>query len=206
MGSTGFSFRVLVVDDEQSVLQVSSMVFQGHGYEVRTARDGFEALVELRRSMPDLIVSDLTMPNMSGFELLSIVRRRFPHIPVVAISGQFEGDSPAGLISDAFFTKGQYQPEELFRKIAELIEQSPLRPNSVKPDRAPVWIPCSETGYFVVTCTDCLRSFSVPEEESEESKLGSKVHSAPCPFCETNVCYLAHLGIVTQKKESRKVS
>lgn len=77
MGS-GFSYRVLVVDDEPTVLQVSRLVFSEHGYEVRTAADGFEALVELRRSMPDVIISDLRMPNMSGFELLSVVRRRFP--------------------------------------------------------------------------------------------------------------------------------
>jgi hypothetical protein len=81
---------------------------------------------------------------------------------VIAISGEFNGASPAGLIADAFFTKGQYPAEELFRKIADLIEQSPLRPNLAKPDRAPVWIPRTDAGYLVVTCTDCLGSFSVP--------------------------------------------
>jgi CheY-like chemotaxis protein len=158
----GFPYRVLVVDDDHTVLQVSSLVFRDQGYEVRTAADGFEALVELRHSMPDVIVADLRMPNMSGFELLSVVRRRFPHIPVVAMSGEFNGESPAGLIADAFFTKGQYSPEDMFRKIAALIERAPLRPNMAKPDRAPVWIPRADTGYFVVTCTDCLRSFSIP--------------------------------------------
>jgi CheY-like chemotaxis protein len=108
--ASGFCYRVLVVDDDPTVLQVSSLVFKENGYEVRTARDGFEALLELRRSAPDVIISDLRMPNMSGFELLSVVRRRFPHIPVVAISGEFEGTSPAGLIADAFFIKGQYAP------------------------------------------------------------------------------------------------
>jgi CheY-like chemotaxis protein len=54
------------------------------GYEVRTSEDGFSALVQLRAALPDLIVSDLRMPNMSGFELLSIIRRRFPQIPVIA--------------------------------------------------------------------------------------------------------------------------
>ena len=191
MASAGFSYRVLVVDDDPSILQISSLVFKGHGYEVRTAADGFEALVELRRSMPDVIVSDLTMPNMSGFELLSVVRRRFPHIPVVAISGEFHGDTPVGLIADAFFTKAQYAPEDLFRKIAELMEQSPLRPNMTKPERAPVWIPRSDAGYFVVTCTDCLRSFSVP---AEESILGPEVRSTACTFCGTNVCYLTNVG------------
>ena len=205
MPSTGFSYRVLVVDDDLSLLKISTLVLTEHGYEVRTATDGFEALVELRRSMPDLIVSDLAMPNMSGFELLSVVRRRFPHIPVIAISGEFNGESPAGLIADAFFTKGQYTPEELFLKIADLTEESPLRPNVAKPDRAPVWIPCSDAGYFVVTCTDCLRSFSVSDEKSEESKLGSKVRSTDCIFCGTNVCYLADFDRTTQKKQNLKV-
>lgn len=81
MASEGFSYRVLVVDGDPAVRQVSSLVFKDHGYEVRTAEDGFESLVELRRSMPEIIVSDLRMPNMSGFEHLSVVRRRFPHIP-----------------------------------------------------------------------------------------------------------------------------
>ena len=190
---------MLVVDDDQTLLQVSRLVFEQHGYEVRTAADGFEALVELRHSMPDVIVSDLRMPNMSGFELLSVVRRRFPHIPVVAISGEFNGESAAGLIADAFFTKGQYAPEELFHKIAELTEQVPLRPQVVKPDRAPVWIPRSDTGYFVVTCTDCLRSFSVPEESS---KIGSEVRSSTCIFCGTTVCYLADVRKLPQTKHN----
>src|SRR6478736_3897670 len=141
MPAAGFAYRVLVVDDDLSTLHVSRLILEAKGYEVKTASDGFEALVELRRSLPDLIISDLRMPNMSGFELLSIVRRRFPHIPVIAISGEFTGDAPAGLIADAFFIKGQYDPDELFDRVAELIEQSPIRPHSAKPDRAPTWIP-----------------------------------------------------------------
>jgi CheY-like chemotaxis protein len=197
MAPAGFAYRLLVVDDDPSVIRVSRLILENKGFEVRTAGDGFAALVELRRSMPDVIISDLRMPNMSGFELLSVVRRRFPHLPVIAMSGEFSGESPAGLIADAFFTKGQYAPEELFLKIAELMEQSPLRPNLIKPDRAPVWMPRSDTGYFVVTCTDCLRSFSVPDESSE---IGSEVRSTACTFCGTAVCYLADFRNVEKKK------
>jgi hypothetical protein len=118
---------------------------------------------------------------------------------VIAISGEFFGESPAGLIADAFFTKGQYSPEELFHKIAELIEQSPLRPNIAKPDKAPVWIPCSDTGYFLVTCTDCLRSFSVPNEQLE---AGSEVRSTACTFCGTTVRYLADPPALRLKKRT----
>src|ERR1700724_3811521 len=99
--TAGFNYRILVVDDDPSILQTSILVLENKGYEVRAAKDGFAALAELRRSVPDVIVSDLGMPQMSGFELLSVVRRRFPHIPVIAISGDYEG-SP-GVIADAFF-------------------------------------------------------------------------------------------------------
>jgi CheY-like chemotaxis protein len=201
MTSPGFPFRILVVDDDPKLIQISAVVFEAAGYEVRTALDGFQALLKLRGSPPDLVVSDLRMPNMSGFEFLSVVRRRFPQIPVIAISGEFTVETPVGLIADAFFMKGHYQPEELFRKIAELIKQSPIRPQVVKPDRAPVWIPRSETGYFVVTCTDCLRSFSVSTEVLDEQ---SEVRIATCTFCGTTVQYLA--GLQTLQKLKTRAS
>ena len=132
----GFSFRILIVDDEPSILETSAAVLGSRGYEVHTASDGFQALAELSRSLPDLIISDLRMPNMSGFELLSVVRRRFPHVPVIAITGEYTGSAPAGLIADAFFTKGLYPPEQLFNKIADLIDQAPIRPHLAKLDKA----------------------------------------------------------------------
>jgi CheY-like chemotaxis protein len=200
MPPPGFSYRILVVDDDPLILQTSALILREQGYEAKTASDGFEALVELRRSKPDLIISDLRMPNMSGFELLSIVRRRFPHIPVVAISGEYIGESPIGLIADAFFVKGQYSHEDLFRRIAELIEESPLRPHSVKPDRAPVWIPRDKTGYVVVTCTDCLRSFSVADDEVRHQ---SEICRTSCLFCGTEVRFLCDLqGLTSRPKLS----
>ncbi len=71
---------------------------------------------------------------MNGFEFLSVVRRRFPTISVIAISGEFSGLSvPESVLADAFFSKGQYQPPELFQKILELLEELPTRPREGKP-------------------------------------------------------------------------
>ena len=195
----GFPYRILIADDDPDVREASAQILSSAGYEVRTAVDGFDALAELRRSPPDLIISDLRMPNMSGFELLSVVRRRFPHIPVIAISAEFHATAPVGLIADSFFSKGEYSSQELFRRIRELIESCPLRPNISKPDKAPVWIPRNDAGYFVVTCTECLRSFSIPEEHS-----GSEIYETTCVFCETQVRYLADLH--TGKKHPRKTA
>lgn len=125
---------------------------------------------------------------MSGFELLSVVRRRFPHIPVIAISGEFDGTAPEGLIADHFFSKGSYRPDDLFDKIGDLISNTPLRPNLSKPDRAPVWIPRDAVGYFVRTCTECMRSFSMSAEEGD-----NEVRKATCPFCTTTVSFLCDL-------------
>jgi len=194
----GFNYRILVVDDELPILQTSAFVLRQRGYEVHTVGSGFAALAELRRSLPDVIITDLRMPNMSGFELLSVVRRRFPHIPVIVISGEYSGTAPGGLIADAFFSKTDYRPQELFNKIADLLRDSPLRPRIAKPDRAPVWVPRNESGYFVVTCCECLRSFSVPEEHA-----GNELREADCIFCDAKVSYLADPAVVKTKKEPK---
>jgi CheY-like chemotaxis protein len=192
----GFNYRLLVVDNDPSILETSAAILRSKGYEVRTAKDGFAALAELRRGLPEVIISDLGMPNMSGFELLSIVRRRFPQIAVIALSADYKGSSPGGLIADAFFSKGDYAQEELFQNIAELLRKGPLRPSVVRPDTAPVWIPRNDEGYFVVTCQECLRSFSIPDKHS-----GSEVRETNCFFCDAKVFYLADLR--TAKKPSR---
>ena len=74
-----FHYRLLVVDDEPAIRYLFQSSLTTEGYEVGVAKDGFAALAQMRGALPDLILTDLKMPNMSGFELLSIVRRRFPH-------------------------------------------------------------------------------------------------------------------------------
>ena len=193
----GFNYRLLVVDNDPRVLETSAAILRQQGYEVRTASDGFAALAELRRSLPDVIISDLSMPNMSGFELFSVLRRRFPQIGVIALSADYNGVHPTGLIADAFFTKGDYKHEELFKQIAELLKRGPIRASSISPDTAPVWVPKNERGYFVVTCPECLRSFSIPDRHS-----GSELRETSCLFCDATVSYLADLRAV--KKPIRR--
>jgi CheY-like chemotaxis protein len=77
------------------------------GYATRTAQNGLAALVEIYRAKPDILLSDLEMPGMNGYELLSIVRRLHPEVPLVAMSGGYNGDGvPAGVTADAFYAKG----------------------------------------------------------------------------------------------------
>jgi CheY-like chemotaxis protein len=152
---SSFGYRILIVEDDARVLEVGKMLLESQGYEVHTATDGFEALIALKRSLPDIIISDLSMPNMNGFELLSVVRRRFPIIPVIVISGQFSDLSlPESVLADAFFAKGQYKPEALFKKILDLLQELPPRPRAGRPVKAAVWVK-NDKGFVAVTCTDC---------------------------------------------------
>ncbi len=99
---------ILVVEDDPFVRTSLSTVLSECGYCVRSVEDGFSALFELRNEIPDVILSDLHMPGMSGFELLAMVRIHYPGIAVVAMSGAFSGDAmPFGVTADFFHAKGE---------------------------------------------------------------------------------------------------
>ena len=76
---------ILIVEDDESVRRSYADVFSYLGYGTRTAPDGLAALIEIREKVPDILLSDLNMPAMSGFELLSVVRRRFPSVYLIAM-------------------------------------------------------------------------------------------------------------------------
>ncbi len=183
--------RILVVDDEESIRVIFAQLLQREGYEVVTARNGFDALLKLKQLMPDVIISDLNMPEMSGFEFLSVVRRRFPKISVIASSGAYETrDVPTGVLADAFFAKGDEHPETLLNTVAGLIQTSAAQAKVHQQESAPVWIPrngnSSETPYIVITCTECLRTFPLDVAKKEDPE----VRETMCLFCSNNVKYI----------------
>ncbi len=186
--------RILFVDDEKNIRDVMAAILTVAGYDVTTAEDGFDALLQMSGAvLPDLVISDLNMPQMSGFELLSVIRRRFPQIAVIASSGAYDtGDAvPGGVIADAFYAKRGTGPGELLKTIAELLSTSAERTNEHQARSAPVWIPRNGTDskgipFIVVTCTQCLRSFplSVTSESLQE------VQETPCLFCPSKVRFI----------------
>lgn len=185
----GLKVTILVVDDEAVTLMSLSAMLAESGYSVRTACDGFSALARIRQEIPDLIISDLNMPRMSGFELLSVVRRRFPAIPVIAMSGGYSGDGvPPGVAADAFYEKGS-RPGFLLRIVEAMTESDapahPDRPSTL----ATVWIPANGQDHnghsqIIVTCTECLRTFPQVLDKSPNG-----IHEAQCVYCSSPVQY-----------------
>ena len=135
--------KVLIVDDYAAIRDTLGALLMAAGYEVSTAEDGFSALLRLKHTLADLVLCDLNMPNMSGFELLSVIRRRFPQLLVVAMSAAYgSGDSvPSGVIADAFYAKSNSTPEALLKTLAEVFSKSVSKTDAHTKLSAPVWIP-----------------------------------------------------------------
>jgi CheY-like chemotaxis protein len=185
----GTTVNLLVVDDDAALRMSLSHIFAAFGHRVRCAADGFSALSELRLEVPDIILSDLNMPGMSGFEFLSVVRRRFPSIKVIAMSSAFAiDDIPLGVAADAFYQKGSN-----LGHLLEMVEgmTTPEAPQSLKPagTAAPIWVERTGHGFpgganIMLTCPECLRAFP---QLSLETPL--PVHETNCIYCDSAFDY-----------------
>lgn len=119
--STGPSGRILVVDDQQANLQVVSALLSRKGYEVATATNGNDALASLRARAPDLVLLDMLMPGMDGFELLAELRKdpALAQLPVVFLTVAQDRD----LLLRAFdsgavdYVTKPFMPEELLARV-----------------------------------------------------------------------------------------
>lgn len=181
---------VLLVDDDERVREAYATMLTSFGYVVRTAENGIEALRRLREQIPRIVISDLEMPEMSGFELLSVIRRRFSSIKVVAMSGAFhESSVPLGLNADAFFPKGKSSPEILLGNLKAVLAEERAALSPTEAAALPLWLAKivygSESQSIILTCTDCLRPHL--HEFSEEHQM-TACHAA-CIFCGSIINY-----------------
>jgi len=185
--------HLLIVDDDASVRETLAMVLSKANYVTSTAKDGVDALAQFRNRVPDLLLTDLEMPRMSGFDFLCRVRHSFPEVAVVAMSCiSNEEHAPGEVISDAVYPKGRSHPEKLFRivmdgirtceaRLSESINALPLQQTQ------PAGKHATGTLYVMVKCTQCLRSFLVPQTD-----VG--VREMQCIFCPTEMRFVAGAG------------
>jgi two-component system chemotaxis response regulator CheY len=86
--------KILVVDDDESIRELLRLHLSGAGYEVTVAADAISAGYLILRSRPDLIITDVAMPHMDGFEFVAALKgdRSIPDIPVVFLTSVEDGD------------------------------------------------------------------------------------------------------------------
>lgn len=117
---------ILVVDDSITTRSLEKSILEAHGYRVRVATDGLEALQLLRESPADMIITDIQMPRLDGFGLLEAVKAdaKLCHIPVIIVSSlERVEDQRRGLQlgADAYVTKGRFDQGELLSAIRQIL-------------------------------------------------------------------------------------
>ena len=112
--------RILVVDDHPKVLAFIAIDLELRGFGVSTATSGEEALKKVDSENPDIILLDILMPGMSGFEVLQKLRPS-TDIPVIAFSASPENQEPAIRAGANMFIHKPFDPDDMAKKIGELV-------------------------------------------------------------------------------------
>jgi CheY-like chemotaxis protein len=103
--------RILVIDDERDVRDSVKCVLDLAGYEVLTAENVPEALEQLKRTPMDLVITDIIMPKMNGVQAIESIRRAFPLVRIVAISGGgnfgVAGYQPTAIATNAYLRSAE---------------------------------------------------------------------------------------------------
>ena len=131
--------RVLLVDDEPSIVKMVGKRLEVEGFEVLVAMDGQEALKKVQTDLPDLVILDLMLPKLNGYEVCTMLKEdtRYQKIPVVMFTAKAqEQDEKLGLAcgADAYIRK-PFKAQELLDRIRALAAaswpmDSPQRPHS----------------------------------------------------------------------------
>lgn len=118
--------RILVIDDDEQMRKLVRQVMEWAGYEVLEAADGREGMSLQRRQNADLIITDLIMPEQEGLETITLLKKEYPRIKIIAISGGGrigpEAYLPAAqeLGADRVFSK-PFDVRELATTVKELL-------------------------------------------------------------------------------------
>ena len=127
--------RILVVDDEKRMIDFIRMNLELEGYQVLEAHNGLEALEAIRTQLPDLVLLDVMMPELDGFETLKMLRE-FSNVPVIMLTAKGEEDDKVyglELGADDYITK-PFGSRELSSRIRAVLRRAEMP--SVSPDKA----------------------------------------------------------------------
>ncbi len=143
--------KILLVEDDNNLREIYEARLQAEGYDIVSARDGEEALVVAKSQQPDLIISDVMMPKISGFEMLDILRNTdsLKHVKVIMLTalGQAEDQTRAdSLGADRYLVKSQVTLEDIVNVSQQLLaEAGAIAAPAAAAVEAPTPTPVTET-------------------------------------------------------------
>ncbi|HZE95868.1 MAG TPA: response regulator [Planctomycetota bacterium] len=129
-------YRILVVDDDLDLMQAVAATLRAADYEVATAKDGWDGLAQARRLRPDLVLLDVTMPQMDGWTFMKFVRAHqdLAAIPVIFLTGSTSAaDRERGMrLGAAAYMPKPVEPERLLSEVASVLDRRGAAPAEIR--------------------------------------------------------------------------
>jgi len=187
--------KVLVVEDEPSLLDTLEYSLKRQGYEVHTAADGLTALEVARRDRPDLIVLDVMLPGLDGFEVCRTLRREM-NVPILMLTARAdEVDRVVGLEvgADDYLTK-PFSMRELMARVKALLRRVRL----VREDVATAAAEAADAGEYATAPTLTFGDLTIDMARREVLRAGHVIPLKPKEY-ELLVFLVRHRGIVLSR-------
>lgn len=185
--------KIMVVNDDEELCVSMARSLDANEYEVSTATGGYNARWQLKHTLVDLIISDLQIPEMPGREFISLIRRRFPEILLIATDETDDGDAePSSPEAHALCARVQHQPGRLLSTVDELLRTSAIRRRAYLLDTAITYVVGDQNDTvrmqnILLTCTECQQLFPVVALKVSSS---IEVSTVPCFFCGNKLRYI----------------
>jgi DNA-binding response OmpR family regulator len=125
--------KIMVVDDDPNIRELVSALLQNHGFEACEAADGRDALQKMTNDNPNMVIVDIMMPNMDGFELCRHLRRYYENMPILMLTAKGELASKVkgfGLEADDYLTK-PFEDDELIIRVQALLRRYKIETSQV---------------------------------------------------------------------------
>ena len=122
---------IYVIDDEKEICELLRITFESRDYKVETGYDGESALKMIEKQMPDLLILDLKMPKLNGYEVITRLKasKDYDHIPIMVLTSLTQGSNKSdvewkrSLGVEDFITK-PFEPLDILKRVQQIISSS----------------------------------------------------------------------------------
>jgi len=123
--------KVLIVEDNKDLLDIYKMSFESENFIVQEAKDWMEWIIKLLEKIPDIIILDIMMPSMNGFEVLKTIKEQSSiNVPIIVCSNLSSDEDEEKVMSsgaDMYLRKSEYTAEEVVAKAMDLLNKKRLK-------------------------------------------------------------------------------
>lgn len=173
--------KIMLVEDDKSLREIYGVRLLAEGYDIVSAGDGEEALAMAIKDRPELIVSDVMMPKISGFDMLDILRsttetKNIKVIMMTALSSEEQRQRGEQLGADKYLVKSQVGIEDVVKAVHEVLGDKPgANSSTLNPPRQPVQAPTAPSAQGTTQTNSSIPEPTAPFTGDRPPTLGERI-------------------------------